>query len=224
MSKNQARPTSRKKDIVVQEYNNEILIYDLSLHKAFSLNETSALVWQACDGSKTVSEISRQISKQLKSPVTEDFVWLALDQLKQDNLLEEDTVPANPFEGLSRREVIRKVGYASLVALPVIASLVAPTAIMAQSTNCAAVSGRTNGCTCTANGQCASACCGSTGVAPFICVTPSLEGTGSACRVGCECISGCCVAGTCRSGDLPLGSACTTTCECQNTCVANVCT
>src|SRR3712207_3552152 len=110
MSKNQARPASRKRDIVVQEFNKEILIYDLTLNKAFSLNETSSLVWQACDGNKTVSEISQQISRQLKSLVSEDVVWLALDQLKKDNLLEEDSVESTPFEGLSRREVIRKVG------------------------------------------------------------------------------------------------------------------
>ena len=194
MSKNQVRPTSRKKEIVVQEYNNEILIYDLSLHKAFSLNETSALVWQACDGNHTVSEISQQISRQLKSSVSEDFVWLALDQLKKDNLLEENSVQSTPFDGLSRREVIRKVGFASLVTLPVIASLIAPTAAMAQSAGCFGDNNALQsalGCACNSGSDCQTNCCGTT-AGGNQCVTPGLEPTGSSCRQGCECESGSC--------------------------------
>ncbi len=133
MSKNESKPLSRKANIVVQEYGSEILIYDLTINKAFSLNETSALVWQACDGNKTVAEISNQISQRLNSPVSEDFVWLALEQLKKENLLATKSEVAMPFEGVSRRDVIRRVGLATLVALPVVSSLIAPTALHAQS-------------------------------------------------------------------------------------------
>lgn len=136
MSKNDSKPISRKSDIVIQEYGAEILIYDLKIHKAFSLNETSALVWRACDGNKTVSEISGQISRQLNSPVSEDFVWLALEQLKKDNLLENAAEVSADFDGLSRREVIRRVGFATLVALPLVSSLIAPMAIHAVSGVC----------------------------------------------------------------------------------------
>ena len=43
-------PISRKANILTQEIGNEILIYDLSINKAFSLNETLVLIWQSCDG------------------------------------------------------------------------------------------------------------------------------------------------------------------------------
>jgi hypothetical protein len=75
-------PTSRQSDIVVQELKGEILIYDLKINKAFCLNETSALVYGLCDGNNSVKDISNQLSKKLKQPVTEDLVWLALDQMK----------------------------------------------------------------------------------------------------------------------------------------------
>ena len=39
-------PRSRRNDLVVQEMDGEILIYNLTENKAFSLNETSALVWE----------------------------------------------------------------------------------------------------------------------------------------------------------------------------------
>jgi hypothetical protein len=51
-------PHSRTKELVVQELKGELLIYDLSTNKAFCLNETSALVWQLCDGKSSISEIS----------------------------------------------------------------------------------------------------------------------------------------------------------------------
>jgi hypothetical protein len=102
-------PTSRQSDIVVQELKGEILIYDLKINKAFCLNETSALVYELCDGNNSISDISKQLTKKLKQPVSEDLIWLAIDQLKQDNLLENSPEIETKFEGLSRREVIRKV-------------------------------------------------------------------------------------------------------------------
>lgn len=135
-------PRCRFDDIVVQDLESEVLIYDLKSNKAFCLNETSALVWRFCDGTKSVAEINESVSKKLKLDVSEEIIWLALDQLKQDNLLVGDDGVQVKFNGLSRREVIRKVGAASMIALPFIASLVAPRSVDAQST-CAAVS-----CTC----------------------------------------------------------------------------
>jgi len=126
-------PVSRKDNLVVQDLNGEVLIYDLQKNKAFCLNESAALVWQACDGNKSVSEISDSVNRKLNSHANEDFVWLALDQLKKENLIENKEEVVADFNGMSRREVIRKVGLASVVALPLVASLVAPLAISANS-------------------------------------------------------------------------------------------
>jgi hypothetical protein len=129
-------PVSRKDNLVVQELNGEVLIYDLTDNKAFCLNKTSALVWQACDGHKSVAEISDFISHKLSSPVNEDLVWFALDQLKKERLLENGNEIPNQFAGMSRREVVKKVGLGSMIALPIVASLVAPAALQAQSADC----------------------------------------------------------------------------------------
>jgi hypothetical protein len=56
-----------------------------------------------------------------------------LDELKKENLIEDNNSYVSPFSGMNRREVIRRIGFASVVALPVISSLIAPTAAMAQS-------------------------------------------------------------------------------------------
>ena len=117
----------------VQDLENEVLIYDLTINKAYCLNQTAGLVYQLCDGRRTVAEISDLMSKELKTLVSEDFVWLALDGLKKDGLLENADELANHFGGLTRREAVKRVGLASMVMLPLISSVVAPNAAMAQS-------------------------------------------------------------------------------------------
>ena len=106
------KPLGRRDNVVVQEIDGEVLIYDLAKNKAFCLNNTSALVWQSCDGKKTIAEISDWLGKQLKSNVNEDVVWLALDQLSQEGLIVRETKPVSKFAGISRRDVIKKVGLA----------------------------------------------------------------------------------------------------------------
>jgi len=131
------KPKTRNENIVVQEMSGELLIYDLQTNKAFCLNEISAIIYKLCDGKRNVAEIKRESNKQLKESVSEDFIWLALDGLKKENLLEEsEQFPIN-FNGLSRRQIIKKIGFTSLIALPVVGSIVAPNAAMAQSDLCA---------------------------------------------------------------------------------------
>ena len=136
-------PKSRKENLVIQELDGEVLIYDLEKNKAFCLNETSALVWQSCDGSRTIAEISDAVGKQLHSQINEDVVWLALDQLSKESLVEKQPELNSKFKGLSRREVIRKVGLGTMIALPIVTSLVAPLAVHANS---ACIAG--GACTC----------------------------------------------------------------------------
>lgn len=132
------KPLVKTSEILVQELENELLVYDLQANKAFCLNETSAIFFQLCDGTKTVAEISHSIAKKTNQPITEDLVWLALDGLKKDKLLEESEKFEINFNGLNRRQVIRKLGLASLIALPIVSSVAAPNAAMAQSLNCSA--------------------------------------------------------------------------------------
>lgn len=126
-------PKSRTKDLVVQELEKELLIYDLSNNKVFCLNESLALIWQYADGKNSVAHISILIGKKLKTKVSEEFVLLGLDQLKKDNLLENNTDFEINFDGLNRRQVIKKIGFASMIALPLISSVIAPTSAMAAS-------------------------------------------------------------------------------------------
>ena len=130
MKKN--RPKSRKRNLVEQEVDGELLIYDLESNKAFCLNPTSSLIWHACDGNRTVDQINDLLGKQLQAQTDEDIVWLALDQLSKENLIAPPVDLESKFQGMSRRQIIKKIGVGSMIALPVVASLVAPTATHAQ--------------------------------------------------------------------------------------------
>lgn len=148
-------PQTRQNNIVVQEFDSELLIYDLGINKAFCLNQTSAIVFQLCNGKNSVSEISHLMSRKLKILVSEEVVWLALDQLKKDNLIENNEGFLIHCNGLTRRQVIRKIGLTSMIALPLISPVIAPSAVNAQS--CIAPGG--SGCTFAGFTQ--SNCCGS---------------------------------------------------------------
>ena len=138
------RPKARNNEILVQELDKELLIYNLKTNKAFSLNETCAMVWRECNGSKTIEEITSILNQQTSGLVTEEVVWLALDNLRKDDLLEESFEIDSKFNGMNRREIIRKVGFASMVAIPLVTSLVAPIAANAQS-SCVNPGGQSTG-------------------------------------------------------------------------------
>lgn len=135
-------PTARQNGLVIQEMPDEVLVYDLDSNKAHCLNQSAAFIWKSCDGAKSVPDIVREFETNGRGKVTEDFVWLAIDQLNENGLLTGDVAPR--FAGQSRRQVLKTIGLASLVALPVIASLVAPQNAMG------AVS-----CSCTTPARCA---------------------------------------------------------------------
>lgn len=156
---NPNNPMARQNGLVVQEMPDEVLVYDLDTNKAHCLNQSAALVWKSCDGTNSVGDIVRQFESTGGGKVTEDFVWLAIDQLNENGLLDGKVAPR--FAGQSRRQVLKTIGLASMVALPVIASLVAPkSALGAASCSCTGgnVSCLNRGCpsnTCNTRGVCA---------------------------------------------------------------------
>lgn len=141
-------PQSRNENIVVQNLENEILIYDLLINKAFCLNQTSAIVYQNCDGITTCDELKS------KYKLTDDLIFLTLDKLREQNLLDEKEKFVSPHADVSRREAIRRAGLASLAALPVISVLLAPQAVNAASAF--APGSRTLRQTCSISRNCAS--------------------------------------------------------------------
>jgi hypothetical protein len=122
-----AMPIARKQGLVIQELPGEVLVYDLDRDRAHCLNETAAFVWQRCDGRNTTAQIARGLGEQFACTVDENIVWLALDQLGRNRLLESQPIPPPAATGMNRRAMVRALGLAAVVAVPVVTSIVAPT-------------------------------------------------------------------------------------------------
>lgn len=127
-------PRAKRTKLVVRELADETLVYDVEGHRAHCLNRTAALVWGLCDGEHTVSRIAERVGERLSARVPEEVVRLALEQLDDRGLLAPcDARPAPSSNLVSRRAMVRRLGLAAAVALPLVTSVISPTPVMAQS-------------------------------------------------------------------------------------------
>ncbi len=169
------RPRARTEGIVVRELTDETLVYDLARHKAMCLNQTASLVWKSCDGQTDVARIAGRLRAELPGPdvLREGVVWLALEMLGRENLLQERVkrpTPAAPSAttssntthpphtartttGMSRRDLMRVLGVAAAVSLPLVTAIVAPTVAQAAASCIPAGGG------CTSSVQCCAGTC-----------------------------------------------------------------
>ncbi len=145
----QIRPRARTEGLVVEALPDETLVYDMERDVAHCLNQTASLVWRRCDGSNTTKQIARGLTRDLDQPVDEKLVWLALTQLERNRLL-LDAIPPNV--AINRRDVVRALAVGAVVAVPVVASIIAPTP--AQAATCFP-----NGSGCETGAECCSGFC-----------------------------------------------------------------
>ena len=160
MKKNAERmPRARQQGLIIENLPGEVLVFDSERDRAHCLNQTAALVWKYCDGKTTVSQMARNLERDLNTlNVDERIITYALEQLGRDHLLEESFVPAAMLSGLTRRQMVRTLGIAAVIAVPVVTSIVVPTAQAAAS--CTAT-----GQACTTSAQCCSGLCSGGGCA-----------------------------------------------------------
>lgn len=127
------RPKARDKEIIIHETKDETLVYHQGRNKAFLLNSTIAEVWRHCNGLRDIGELSTSVFPNSGKTLDENLIKLSLDILQKEDLFEEDSNTADFFRKISRRELIRKAGLSSMVALPVLMKIVVPTAVNAAS-------------------------------------------------------------------------------------------
>jgi hypothetical protein len=151
------RPNAATENLVTQQLQDEVLIYNLDTHRAMNLNKTAACVWNLCNGENTLPEIRLTASRELQTQVPEEAILLAIDALNKHNLLSNDSFSSSTesLSKMTRRAMIRKVGLTAAVSLPIITALIAPTAADAQS----GAKKKADGTGCTTDDECQSGCC-----------------------------------------------------------------
>lgn len=115
-------PKADCRNIVQQNAENELLLYNLLIHKVFCLNQTSRDIYNLCDGANDIAEIA------VKTKLPETVVKLAINDLSKQDLLTEQVEIQT-----SRRDLLRNIALTS-IALPIVTTLIAPNAARAAST------------------------------------------------------------------------------------------
>ena len=149
---NNIRPRARTAGLLVRELADEALVYDLESHKAICLNRAAHSVWKNCDGRTNIAGLVRRLREESEGPADESVVWLALEQLSRNNLLSERVRRPAELPRMSRRALLRRLGVAAAASLPLITSIIAPTA--AEAASCLP-----SGAACTAPAECCSGLC-----------------------------------------------------------------
>lgn len=151
-TRGQSVPRARKQGLVVQEMPDELLVYDLDRHKAHCLNQTAAFFGSVAMARRTSSKwfgFWRRIRNLLLT--RQWFGWPLINSRRRTCC---KALPASGLElpGSPAEKLIRRVGLAAAVSLPIVTSIVAPKATHAI--NC-----RTSGQGCTSSAQCCSGVC-----------------------------------------------------------------
>ena len=125
---NETKPKSLSRDqLVVEDLGTELMIYDQKRNRAFCLNQKAAFIWQRCDGKTTVSELAAKLAHSSGAKIDEKVVQFALQSLSQDGLLEPSTFESVFPLGMTRRQVMQKIGVRAAVALPLVTALMVAT-------------------------------------------------------------------------------------------------
>ncbi len=119
----QEKPRRLESDkLILEQLPDELMIFDPDRNKAFCLNPTAAFVWRHCDGKTTVAQMTDLLREHWNKPADEEVIWFALDLLAQDGLLAPSTaLPAGA--GVTRRELLQKMGTGAAMAVPLVTVL-----------------------------------------------------------------------------------------------------
>ena len=138
-------PRARTSRLVTRDLGDELLVYDLERHKAYCLNQVAMQVFRHCDGETTIPDMALRIANALGMPVDEQAVRLGLVRLEKAHLLDS---PVAQILHTSRREMLRTLGRAAVVIVPLVTAITVPTSAQAAS-GCLPA-----GSPCTGPGQC----------------------------------------------------------------------
>lgn len=123
----------RLSSVIEQVVDDELVVYHLDNEQVHLLNRTTAAVWRHCDGTNSVAALADAVGRDLGTTVDDDIVWAALAELDRAGLLDQPLRPG--ATSISRRQLVKRLALGA-VAVPVVTSILAPTAAAAASVGC----------------------------------------------------------------------------------------
>jgi hypothetical protein len=119
-----AKPTARSENLIIEELDRGMVVYDSLTQEAHALDPMATSVWRAADGQKTTRQLAEATGLEQAAVVA------TLDQLRERGLFTDGA-------SVSRRSMLRRsatFGAAAIAAAPLIETIVIPTAAAHAST------------------------------------------------------------------------------------------
>jgi Coenzyme PQQ synthesis protein D (PqqD) len=121
----------KQRKLIARKIGDELLLFDEETNTAHCLNGIAGDLWMACEREGSAVEVTEVLCPRWPD-IEEEVVAASLSKLAAASLLEETTAQENISQG--RRQLIRKLGFAAAVALPiVVTSVLIPPAAAAAS-------------------------------------------------------------------------------------------
>lgn len=135
-------PVARTENLLIQEVENELIIYDQKTNVSHCLNPISAFVWHHCDGQNTAKDIAQLLEESFpfvaNSEVdVRELVPLTVEELEKCQLIKEYLEENLAAPSFSRRKMVKTAtlvgGFAIGSMFPLVKSIVTPEPAMASS-------------------------------------------------------------------------------------------
>ncbi|HKD06811.1 MAG TPA: PqqD family protein [Bryobacteraceae bacterium] len=108
-------PKARSGALVVHQIGNEVIVYDVPSQQMHKLSPAASVVWQHCDGHRSIGDLTSIAQQELGGACNEELVWSCLTQLKKLNLMRETGPRPQGAGRVSRRELIAGLSSGALL-------------------------------------------------------------------------------------------------------------
>jgi hypothetical protein len=115
-------PLARTEKLIIQEVDDELVVYDREKNISHCLNRMAAIVWSFCNGQNTVEEIATLLEQELYISADDDvnmkeLVELTLQELESFSLISEYLKQPNSSPIISLSKIIKTATIVSQFAI-----------------------------------------------------------------------------------------------------------
>lgn len=119
------RQTDRSQLLIEKLPFGDTAIFNRQTRSVHSLNGGASVVFEACAATASVEQMKAALSGYLDKPADDAILWASIEQLESAGLIEPLEPPPAELIDLGRRAVLKGLGKAGSVALPLVLTMTA---------------------------------------------------------------------------------------------------
>jgi hypothetical protein len=124
-------PKARTNDLVESAIGDQVVVYDQATHQIHRLNSVVSTIWELCDGTRSVEDISHELPRRIGNEWSVHTIVMSIEQLDEAGLLEPGSQLTQETHRRLRfreRRISRRTLAAGGIAVPMILSTTASAA------------------------------------------------------------------------------------------------